>query len=803
MTHSSAGRRIAMPSGQIIRFPAAEPRARHNLPPLAPRVLGRDAVIDVLAQAVCAVRLVTIAGAGGIGKTTVALAVVNRALAAFPDGVWLVDFAPLRDPALVPHTVASATGHTVHAGDILAALCRSLRTRRVLLVLDNCEHLAAAIAPCVERLLRETTGVHILATSRAALRIDGEQVHRLAGLACPPDGVTLTAAQALDYAAIALFGERARDRLETFVLHDDDTAAVADICRRLDGIALAIELAAMRVDSFGVRGLQQQLGDRFRLLAGRRAGLERHRTLLATLDWSYGLLPPAAAALLRAVAVFSGAFRIDGAASVAGVAPHTAATILAELAASSLLWAEPDAAPVYRALESTRAYCLDKLVVAGEEPGARHRHAVYVCAAVQQAAVAWGQQPSRAWGAAYGGLLDDLRSALAWTRVAPGQRQLQIDLTAAGILLWNHFSLTDESRVHLAQAIAQLDAAGRTGTATDMHLHFALAGAILYTCGTGPEVRAAIGRALALSERLGDTDFRLRCLRLTSTIELFSGEHEAGIRTLATFLSIASTEDPSAVAEGETHFAVGELFTGRLLDARRRMERLAAQQAADFNDARFARFQYSNSVNILVMLSHAQWLTGQAEQAAATAETILAYGQAANHELSLSIALAWNCLLYLWLGRDDDCARHTAMLDELVEQHGIVTWRPIATFCRGALAVRRAPDAVAGIDELLRAIGQFRAFGHRARLPWYLAVLAEALGRQGRLAEAATQIADALALAAVQNEQWCMPELLRIQAFLATAQGQPEIAESLVRHAVALAQDIGALGWQAGRLRPV
>ncbi|WP_145648357.1 ATP-binding protein [Pseudoduganella lurida] len=759
-------------------------------------MVGRAEVIGMLAQAVGVARLVSIVGAGGIGKTTVALAVAGRSLEAFPDGVWFVDFAPLRDGALVPHAIASATGLVVHAGDVLAALCRSLRARRVLLLLDNCEHLAPAIAPCVARLLEEAPGVHVLATSRAALRIGGEQAHRLAGLACPPEGVALTAAQALDYAAVALFAERARDRAEGFVLADDDAAAAADICRRLDGIALAIELAAMRVDSFGVQGLQSQLGDRFRLLGSRRAGLERHRTLLATLDWSYGLLPAAEAALLRAIAVFPGAFRIDGAARVAGLPADAARAMLAELAAKSLLSGEADGEPVYRALETTRVHCLDKLALAGEEQTVRQRHAAHVCAAVQQAAAAWGERPSREWGAAYGGLLDDLRAALAWTQSAAGQSRLQIDLTAAGILLWNHFSLTDESRGHLAGAIARLDAAGCTGTVADMHLHFALAGAILYTCGTGPEVRAAIGRALALSERLADTDFRLRCLRLTSTIELFSGEHDAGMRTLATFLSIASTDDPSALAEGETHLGVGEIFTGRLLDARRRMERLAAQQAQDFNDARFVRFQYSNSVNILVVLSHAQWLTGQTAQAADMAQTILAYGRAANHELSLSIALAWNCLLFFWLGQDDACAHHTAMLDELVEQHGIVTWRPIVTFCRGALAVRGTPDSLAGIDEMVRAIAQFRATGHRARLPYYLAVLAEALGRQGRLHEAAATLDDALALAAVQNEQWCMPELLRIQAFLATARGEPEAAQALLRHAIALTEQTGGVSWQ-------
>ena len=185
-----------------------------------------------------------------------------------------------------------------------------------------------------------------------------------------------------------------------------------------------------------------------------------------------------------------------------------------------------------------------------------------------------------------------------------------------------------------------------------------MTGAILYTRGVVPEARVAARRALQISEQLGHTDFRLRCLRLTGTLELFFGEHDAGIRTLETFVSIASVEDPSALAEGESHLSCGETFVGRLQAARERIERVSARHSQDFNDARFARFQYSNSVNILIVLCHAQWLTGLPDAAARTAEVILEYGRQATHELSLSIALAWNSLVYYWLGREEECSHH-------------------------------------------------------------------------------------------------------------------------------------------------
>jgi len=783
-------------SAKLLDFPSV-PRRRHNLPVMTTRVVGRGDVIEQLRQAVQQHRLVSIVGAGGIGKTTVAVAVAERATDAFPDGVWLVDFAPLRDPALVPHAIAAATGLAVHSANIMPALCRFLRERRVLLVLDNCEHLVASIGDCARQLLQEAPDIHFLATSRAALHVDDECEHRLPGLAVPAESTGLGAEAALGYPAIELFVERATDRLETFVFDDVTAPTVADICRSLDGIALAIELAAMRVDVFDVKGLRKQLDDRFRLLSGSRTGLERHRTLAATLDWSYGLLPEDEARLLRRVSVFTGAFGREGAATVGDTTQGSADRIVAELVSKSLLSAETDAGGgFYRLLETTRAYGLEQLAQAGEDGPVRQRHAEHVCEVLEQAAAEWGQQLSRDWGATHGSRLGDLRAALAWAGAEPDQQSLLIRLTSVGILLWNHFSLTNESRAHLARAILCLREAAWEGTPVEMNLQFALAGAILYTRGVTTDARLAITRALRLSEQLGDTDFHLRCLRLIGTIELFFGHHDAAIRTLESFLSIASAEDPSALAEGESHLGVGETFVGRIEDARLRMDRLHAKQTQDFNDTRFARFQYSNSVNTLVVMCHAQWLTGRPDAAARTAETILVYGRETAHELSLSIALAWNSLVYLWLGHPQESSRHAAMLDELVERHGIVTWLPIVTFCRGAVLAIEQPGRPEAISLLTRAVAQFRTYGHMARLPWYCAVLANALGNAGRFEEAEATVREARALATRQNEKWCEPEVLRIEASIATAQGRPEEAEPLLHASIDLSREIGALSWQ-------
>ena len=413
-------------SSDLALTSAAATTRRHNLPTGTTRIVGRADAIDAIRRDFEVSRLVTIVGPGGIGKTTVALAVAELALGSFRDGVWLVDLALLKDPNLAPNTIATAIGLSGNSVNTLSALCESLRDREMLLVLDSCEHIIDAAASCASKILAEAADVKVLVTSREPLLVPGERVRRLSGLGTPPSSPHLNAEEALTFPAIQLFVDRATDRLESFKLSDSDAPTVAEICRRLDGLALAIEFAATRVDSFGVGGLLKQLNDRFRLLIGRRAGPERHRTLTATLDWSYSLLSDSEAALLRAVSVFAGVFDIDGASAVADVAPAETAERLAQLAAKSLLATDLDADHIaYRLLETTRTYCLERLRVSGEDHAVRQRHAEHMCTTLERAASEWAQRPAGEWGSAYGRVIDDLRGALTWTGRDAANRLLQ------------------------------------------------------------------------------------------------------------------------------------------------------------------------------------------------------------------------------------------------------------------------------------------------------------------------------------------------------------------------------------------
>ncbi len=773
-------------------LPSANSNFRTNLPATMVRVVGRDAIIDLIHEAMADKRLVSIVGAGGIGKTTVAIAVAEKAQG-YIDGVWLVDFATLRDGSLVPHAINAAVGLAVHSGDALAATCRYLRSRKALLVLDNCEHIVSDVAECTARIMEEAHGVRIVATSREPLRLAGEHIHRLTALETPSDDTEVSAAEALNFSAVQLFIERARDRLETFSLSDGEAQVIAAICRRLDGIALAIELAAMRVDAFGLKGLLRQLDDRFRILTGGRVGLERHRTLAATLDWSYTLLLVDEASMMRAVSGFAGGFTAADASAVANLAFAETADVLTELAAKSLLSVDGNGPnSVYRLLDTTREYCTGKLVSNGEDADVHGRHANHLCELLERASL----QPSCCSAADLNRYIDDLRKAIAWARGRPALARLELRLITAGVWLWNQLSLTDESRVHIMRALEIVAETDMSGTYVELTLQLNLAGAVLYTRGVVPEARKAMHRALEIAKAGGDADAQLRCLRVVGTYELFSGDYDAGKATLETFLSLASRLYPEALPEGETHLAAGEIWTGHLLTARARLERLYRNMAPEPQDGQSLKFLYDNSVNTMVVLAHAQWLTGSPGEAVANVLKGVELARQADHELSMSIAFAWACPVLFWSGLNADCARHVEMLDELVERHGILTWRPTATFYRGALIAAETGSRSEGIEMIQTAVDQCREIGQTSRLPYFLGVLADSLSRDARFLEASIRADQALDLARAQNEQWCLPELTRIRSSIPAAGNTNADREALLRASIAQADGIGAKSWK-------
>jgi len=372
----------------------------HNLPLRSTRMIGRQALIDALVQQLPQQRFITLTGAGGIGKTTVALRVAELLIGHYRDGIRLLDLAPLSAPSMILPNLAALLDLTPDEHAPLLTLARSLHTRQLLLVIDNCEHLLDDIALISETLLRHAPNVHILATSREALRAEGEYVQRLEPLACPP--ATGNRAQALGYPALQLLIERAMSHQDSFALSEAELPLAIDICQRLDGIPLAIELVAAQIERFGLQGLLVQMEDNFRLLTrGRRSALPRQQTLRATLDWSFDLLAPCEQICLRRLAVFRGGFSLASAAAViAGeqIAPAEVLGSITQLVAKSLLNVEPgDDEMVYRLLDITRTYALEKLSVAAELDTTRERHAARCLALMEQARDDWELTATQPW----------------------------------------------------------------------------------------------------------------------------------------------------------------------------------------------------------------------------------------------------------------------------------------------------------------------------------------------------------------------------------------------------------------------
>ena len=344
-------------------------------------MVGREnVVLEIQGWLQAKQRLITILGTGGIGKTTVALSVGHGALADFSGAVFFVDLSTISDKEHVVGAVASAVGFDAQCADPNEALLNFLRPRRVLIILDSCEHLIAKTAEIANHIFQNTPDIYILATSREALHVPEERVFRLCPLDCPPKQPGLTASEVLAYPAARLFVERISARGGDFSLGDDEAPMVAEICRKLDGIALAIELAAGRAAIFGVMNTVARLGSRLDLLKfGRRTANPRHQTLIATLDWSYDHLSEIERVLLRRVAIFVGRFTLKAALAVAeevGKDESEISGALGNLVNKSLIgvWTDSQGS-CYRLLDTTRAYALEKLATSGEQNSIAERYA--------------------------------------------------------------------------------------------------------------------------------------------------------------------------------------------------------------------------------------------------------------------------------------------------------------------------------------------------------------------------------------------------------------------------------------------
>ncbi len=448
----------------------------NNLPMQVTSFRGREHDLEGVDKLLAAHRLLTLVGAGGIGKTRLAIQVGADLLDHYPDGVWLVDFAAITDPELVSSVIAKVVGMSqVEGRRVDESIPPWLKRKTLLLILDNCEHLLGPVAILADAIHRNCPQVRILSTSRQALGVSGEQVMRLSSLDVPHKIADLTPEAAVEFGAVALFVDRAQLIDRSFSLTDDTAPVVAEICRRLDGIPLAIELAAARVKVLSIPNLAQRLNERFKILTGgSRTALPRQKTLSALIDWSYDLLTPQEQMLFRRTAIFAGGFSLDAATAVCageGLDEIDVLDLLSSLTDKSLVVADTGGAQErYHLLESTRAYALEKLTATGDRERLARRHAEYFRDQAHDADKRYGIGSTSAWLASVEMELDNYRALLEWT--LKDGRDVALGAAAAGALqhLWFDGGLALEGRYWIGLAQAALDESTHPEAAARMWL---------------------------------------------------------------------------------------------------------------------------------------------------------------------------------------------------------------------------------------------------------------------------------------------------------------------------------------------
>jgi predicted ATPase/DNA-binding winged helix-turn-helix (wHTH) protein len=784
------------PSIAATRIIDGEPH--RTLPPRLAQIVGRDEAVRAVSQQLMRERFVSIVGPGGIGKTTVAVSVAHKLLTGFEHAVFFIDLGVLANSKLVSAAVASTLGFMAQARDPLGSILAFLSEKKVLLILDNCEHVIDTAAALAERVVNEAPQAHVLTTSREALRVRGEHVHLLYSLEGPPEDDGLTAAEALAYPAAELFMERAIASGYTSDLTDPDARIVARVCRKLDGIALAIELVASRVSSLGIRGTAELLDSRFGLLwQGRRTALPRHETLNAMLDWSYSLLSEQEKLVLCRLSVFVGDFLLPAACSVAseeGRDADVVGTVLSLIAKSLISTRTIGDSTYYRLLDMTRAHAKTKLDQHGEVDNIARRHAIFYSRFLDDEKIIqarFGEYNLSAFSPHIG----NVRAALEWALSDHGDVTIGIALAASAAPLFIGLSLLDECRRWCERALTVIDDTSRN-TRREMVLQEALALSSMYTGGQNGQIRAALERALTLAEALGD---QLQQLQLLAGLNLFLNRigDLRGSRVAAEHGAVIAreTSDPAGLVWAEWMLGISHCLEGDQADAQFHCER-GLSLASNLGEFNVSYFGCNHRLRALVALARALWLRGFSDQALVTAQK--AIDEAASREredpVSMCMSQVYTSSVLLWIG---DLPRAQILIEQLIAYAGrysLEPFRAAGLALKGELAIG-CNEAEIGIA-LLRSALKIMHEQYYLVVPTFTGALANGLRKTGRVDEALFTISDATTRAIDIGVKVDLPELLRIRSSVFAAQNDRGSAIGCLTEAIKVAQAQSALAWE-------
>lgn len=765
----------------------------NNLPSNRAPLIGREDCLSQLAELLSAYRAVTLVGPGGIGKTKLAIELARSVASSFNDSVALVELAILQDATLAASACARALGLASNDKDVSAAsIAEVIGTRRLLLVLDNCEHVIETAAQIASAVLRYCPNVTVLATSREGLRIDGEYVAAIPPLSVPGPDVH-DPDLLLRESAVQLFVTRTRALRASFVAGESELRKIAAICRRLDGIPLALEFAAAQAANLGVDTVLLRLDKRFELLnGGRRDQLPRHQTLRATLDWSYDLLPPAEQNLLCRLAVFPAGFTLDAAIAMMDNTLSRSDVIeaLFNLVGKSLVSLDPSFEGRWRLLESTRAYALEKLAEAGLVEQAARRHAGFLREIIAPLGDA---SPAPDNISRFAQEIGNVHAALDWAFSPDGDIALGIELTAGFVPVWMQLLSFVECSTRIERALAHFRPEFTCVPKLKAQLYVALGFALLNTTGSADRMKAALSIGLALAEELSDLELQLKAVWTLWSYNLNSGQYAAAKRVGERYLEIAlRTGSPANETVGRRLIGAATHFFGAQEDARRELTLSLDHSAHGLSGGTNQMwFLLNQSVLAKAMLARVLLLQGKIAQSRSLAAECLQEAQREKDKLGIAYALR-NAVCPIALMTHDLAAADQAIscLLELVAREGIAFWTSWTSCLKGQLLVLQGGHH-AGIALLRSGLKARTENGWLMRNPEFLGSLAEGLLASGEAAQALAAVEEALSMSRQGRQLWCLADLLRIkgEVLLANDPSDPSRSELLFAEGLSVARD--------------
>ena len=731
-------------------------RQQSRLPARPIMMVGRETVVSEISDKLREQRFVTLLGPGGIGKTTIALA-VGRAVAAEFDGkVHFVDLESLSDPRHVAGAIATSLGLALKSKDLGLELVDLIRSRKLLIILDSCEHMIEAVSLLAEQLYQETEEVHLLATSRELLKVEGEHCCRILPLDVPPDGPEQTAHAALRYPAVQLFVRRVAARAGGVVLTDEEAPFVAEMCRKLDGIPLAIELAAGQVAILGIKNTVARLVSRLELLKlSHRTAIPRHRTLKAALDWSYDLLSDAERIVFRRVAPFVGNFTLESARYVAGEQSSVDAEIfdaIAGLVEKSLIATRIDEAQAqYRLLDTTRAYALEKLEEHGEFAPISLRHAEYVIQQLESQKEMLSAQPRTERVAAYSRQLSNVRSALEWSFGSHGNDEIATRLAVASTQPFMELSLLSEWQGWAEQAIARLE--DRDGNSRH-------------------EIDVSTSRPLVMLQDLAHE------FKLLSGLFLYSSwttDIHRALDIAARSQKVAlKIQDPDDLAFAETMLGAANHLAGNHLVAQRHFEACLRHSASG---SRARRYLFHHTTLSLAGMARSLLYRGVLDQSLDYARLAIEDGEKSDNPATLCRALILILPLYLALEDWKRSEQYIAHLGDLSRAHALKPLEAIAIGLRGRwlLLQNNVRD---GVLLLKRASEELEAQRHEMLNMDFVSDLGAGLAASGLHEEALTLVENALDAQKRGGKFLFVPALMRVKGIILVSRSHEDYPEA-------------------------